>query len=455
MNRAASFPFALIGPTVLLLSACDRKEADESPTWNQDVAPIIAEHCGSCHTAGGIAPFALDDYAIARGMGDQIVAAIEDGSMPPWYAVETDECDPMLPFKDDLRLDTDELDTLRAWVNGEAPEGDASAPASLPEADQLYIGEPDLELPFSERVSISGDTDQFICFVLDPGNETQKWVTQIQLVPDNQTIDHHALIFQDVYGELADAEAPFDCFNTPSVDGFLMHTWTPGAVAMTTPEGAAMPLFAGSRLVVQMHYHPSPSGVEFDQSSVQLVWQDEEPEWAAAQALVGNDDELEDDGTGLQPGPNDPDGEAVFYIPAGAKDHTETILYTQTFPLDLPIFSVGTHMHYVGTDMKVDYIPNETGEEDCMIQTPWDFNWQRTYAFDVPIDELPVMGPGDSLRMRCTYDNSTDNPAVMRALEEQGLSEPQDVTLGEQTLDEMCLGLYGILIPPALVGELF
>jgi len=32
----------------------------------------------------------------------------------------------------------------------------------------------------------------------------------------------------------------------------------------------------------------------------------------------------------------------------------------------------------------------------------------------------------------------------MRALEDQGLTSPIDITLGEQTLDEMCLGIFGI-----------
>jgi hypothetical protein len=43
------------------------------------------------------------------------------------------------------------------------------------------------------------------------------------------------------------------------------------------------------------------------------------------------------------------------------------------------------------------------------------------------------------------------NPFVVKALNEQGLAAPQDVTLGEQTLDEMCLVGLGFLVPAALV----
>ena len=37
------------------------------------------------------------------------------------------------------------------------------------------------------------------------------------------------------------------------------------------------------------------------------------------------------------------------------------------------------------------------------------------------------------------------NPFVQRALAEQGLSAPIDVFLGEQSLDEMCLVLVGLI----------
>ena len=48
--------------------------------------------------------------------------------------------------------------------------------------------------------------------------------------------------------------------------------------------------------------------------------------------------------------------------------------------------------------------------------------------------------------MRCTYNNSMSNPFVAAALAEQGLDGPVDVYLGEETLDEMCLGVMGVAI---------
>lgn len=435
-------------------------EVSTDPTWHGDVRPILHARCGSCHVSDGIAPFDLASYETAAPLADAILSSVEHGTMPPWLAQETDECSPRLPWKGDMRLSDSEKATLRAWVEAGAPEGDASSPAPLEEPPALELAAPDAQLEFSEPYRIEGEEDDFQCFVLDPGNTEDVWVTGVQVLPGNPKVDHHALVFMDVDGVLADGDKRFPCFNTPDVDGFLMATWTPGAAPMRTPESTGMPLPAGARIVVQMHYHPDPTTPEFDQTVVQLEWAEEQPAWDAAQALIGNNHRQSSDGTGLQPGMNDSGEDAEFIIPAGAEDHVETIVYTQSVPIDFPLFSVGTHMHYVGTDMKIDFVDvdEDTGTEDeqCLIQTPaWDFNWQRVYDFDAPVDELPVISEGDSLVLRCTYDNSLGNPFVVDALAERGIDAPEDVYLGDETLDEMCLGLFGILVPPGLIDQLY
>ena len=438
-----------------LLAACTDADPD-APTWHGDVAPIVQEHCAACHTAGNIAPFVLDSYEDALPMSQALLQAVERGDMPPWFAVETDECDPVLPFEGDMRLSDEEIETLRLWVEAGSPEGDPDDAAPLPEAPSLELTNPDLSLEWSSPYLVkSGTQDEFMCFVLDPGNTETMWVSEVQLLPGNTAVDHHGLVYVDVEGVADDlaTDGSFPCFGNPGVDGYLLGTWTPGAAPTRVPENTGMPLPGGARLVVQMHYHPDLEEDQIDESVVQLKWTEEEPEWAAAQALLGNDWKQSSDGTGLQPGPND-DGEPVFIIPAGEANHVEEMLYTQEIPIEFPLFSVGTHMHYVGTDMKITL--EKEGEPTCLVQTPnWDFNWQRVYNFDAPIDELPTIGQGDSLRMRCTFDNSLGNPFVADALREQGLDEPVDVALGEETLDEMCLGLFGILVPPGLVDQLF
>ena len=42
----------------------------------------------------------------------------------------------------------------------------------------------------------SGTRDQFMCFVMDPGNATLRWVTGLQVRPGNDLVVHHAVITQ-------------------------------------------------------------------------------------------------------------------------------------------------------------------------------------------------------------------------------------------------------------------
>ena len=272
---------------------------------------------------------------------------------------------------------------------------------------------------------------------------------------------------------------------------------------------------------MQMHYHPiAASGEAEDVTTVQMKWTDDEPEWLSFTSLIGNFDDEFATGEGLLP-----NGEDIeFRVPAGAAAHDETMSLTiPTYVGDALVaeenylYSVGSHMHYLGKDMLITierpetYVPScdadkmatfrtcfeenclEATEDEleqcvidncalkfvslsegcqeclggaavavglemwkacgplefpgkaqpadeCLLHTPYyDFSWQRGYVYDLPIEDLPIVRPGDRLNMRCTYNNSLENPAVSKALSESGISAPIEVVLGDETLDEMCL----------------
>ena len=163
------------------LLACDKGGGEV--TWHQDVAPIVAERCAGCHTEGTIAPFALDNYESAAPLAAAMAAAVERGSMPPWLARDTEDCQPELPWRGDLRMTADEIEVLREWADAGAPEGDPARAAELPSAPELDIRDPDLVMPFTEPYTVEGTRDDFQCFVLNPGNTELKWVEAIQLDP--------------------------------------------------------------------------------------------------------------------------------------------------------------------------------------------------------------------------------------------------------------------------------
>lgn len=448
-------------PLFSLLIACDPDktspdsggaEAPDGPTWEQDVAPVVAARCGSCHTEGGAA-FSLDVYDLAKPMATAMAEAVRSGAMPPWGALQTDECSPPLGFKNDLRPTDEEKALIEAWAEAGAPQGDPASPAALPTPPNLNLDRVDQELTPLAPYAASGDDDEFMCFVLDPELDTRKWLVGVQVTPGNAEVVHHMLLYTDPAGSSlakADENGQYRCFGGPGLnDTGLVAAWAPGSFPTETPEGVGMPITAGTLLVMQIHYHPRGLDAEPDLSTVQLKWADERPDQNAVMALIGN---ASNKRSGLLSGPNDSDPDRPeFVIPAGVSDHTETMEFT----LDsgpYTIFAVGTHMHYVGTDMIINLDRAEPRAEeadsDCLLQTPkWDFNWQRWYNYDDGGDDaaLPVIREGDTLRLRCTYDNTLDNPGVQQALADAGKTEPDEVRLGEETLDEMCLGVFGII----------
>ena len=422
------------------------------PNWHQDIAPLVHENCMGCHADGGIAPFSLETYEAAAPWGALIDDQVSQGLMPPWGAIETDECQPAHDWRNDLRLSSDEKQLFADWVAAGTPEGDPEDAAPLPAPPNLDLSNPSATFQNPSAFTVGGNEDSFICYSIDPGLSSDVWITGMQLVPDNAQVVHHVLIYVDPAANsaaVADQNGSYPCFGTAGVDGAkLLGSWVPGAVPLDMPDDIGLPMPAGSRIILAYHYHPTGGADEIDQSSLAVRWVDQKPPYEGLVDLLGNFPTA----PGLEPGPNDPGGTAVFAIPAGVSDHTETM--SITLPDSIPpidLFALGTHMHYVGVDMKV-WIERD-GQEICLIQTPrWDFNWQRNYMIDASIGQFPKVRGGDVIKLRCTYDNTLDNQLLAEALAAAGMDAPTNVYLGESSIEEMCLILFGLAAPFPLGG---
>lgn len=434
-------------------------EPSATPTFHKDIEPLLQRSCQSCHTAGKIAPFALTTYDDAKTVSPLLVARTQDRSMPPWGAFETDTCKPRHGWKDDKRLSEGEIAMIEAWSRAGSPEGDpADAP---PKPAEVVDGLPGVEVTVEPQKPFvaGGEKDEFRCFVLDPKLDTQRYLNGSHFIAGNPKVVHHALVFLDAKGEgaaMADADGGYTCFGGPNLSSAtLIAAWAPGGVPNEYAPNIGLPIPAGAKLVMQVHYHPAGMTAAPDSTKFQMRFTKSDPEYQASIALIGNFKSAQANGDGLMPGPDD-NGSPKFFIPAGAKGHTETMRFT--FPSkiggvplpELKVYGVASHMHYVGTDMSIQATRKSPTADDpaseCLLETPrWDFNWQRQYSYDSEIEALPALHAGDQLTMKCTYDNSMDNPFVKRALLEQKLSAPQNVTLGETTLDEMCLGAINLI----------
>jgi hypothetical protein len=88
-------------------------------TFNKDVLPLLQKNCQSCHRPGEVAPMSLMTYTDARPWAKALKTAVVARKMPPWFA------DPNVGhFANDRRLSDADINTLVAWVDGGAPEGD-------------------------------------------------------------------------------------------------------------------------------------------------------------------------------------------------------------------------------------------------------------------------------------------------------------------------------------------
>lgn len=415
------------------------------PDWHQDVAPIIHARCVGCHRQGGSGPFSLEDFAAAASWSSLVAEVVADRSMPPWGAHETEECEPVHAWRDDMRLSEAEIETILDWVALDTPEGDPADAAPLPMPPARSLADPSDVFENPSPTVLEGKADSFVCFSIDTGLDEDVWITGVELLPDNQQVVHHVLIFLDEAGssaELAGPDGRYPCGDLHL--GSLLGSYFPGSLPTQLPAELGIPFPVGARIVLNYHYHPTGAGSDVDQSSLAVRWTKQAPAYDALISTLGNATTA---AGGLLPGPNDPDGVPTFMIPSGASGHTETMQITvpEWLP-ELELFMLGPHMHEVGVDIHVTL--ERDGETRCLLQDPrWDADWQRLYTIDAALGGYPTLAGGDLLTLRCTYDNTLDNPAVVEALAEFGLDVPINVNFGSAGLDEMCMIVYGIAAP--------
>src|ERR1700733_12751053 len=98
-------------------------------TFYKNVLPVMQNRCQECHRPGEAAPMSFLTYKEVRPWAKAIREAVITSKMPPWPA------DPHYgKFSNDRSLTRAEIDTMLAWVDAGAPEGnpaDAPKPANF------------------------------------------------------------------------------------------------------------------------------------------------------------------------------------------------------------------------------------------------------------------------------------------------------------------------------------
>ena len=383
-----------------------------APTFSKDVAPILYKTCVECHRPTAMAPMSLLTYEDARPWARAIKQKVAARQMPPWGA------DPAIGrFSNDVSLTQAEIDTISAWVDGGAPEGNrAEMPAAPKFAEGWSIGKPDLVFKMQKPFVVPADGTVPYLYVSIPTNLKQDiWIKAVELKPTDRRVVHH--IISNVVegnGTTPDPEPKLTRDPARKEVGAGLGGLVPGRLYGKFEEGVARKIPAGADIVLQMHYTTIGQPVT-DQTEIGIVLAREPPAKLRVQ------------GGGAIPN-------MLFVIPPG--DPNYEVVGKQTFDRDTYLSSLYPHMHVRGKDAAYTIIYPD-GREEVVLRVPkYDFNWQLSYKLAEP----KFMPKGSTLKVTMHYDNSSAN--------RYNPDPTATVRWGDQTWEEMMLGYYGTIELP-------
>ncbi len=175
----------------LSLAAGPAGAAEGTPTYNEHVGEILLDNCASCHRPNQVAPMSLLSYRDARPWARAIKAKVVAREMPPWFADRR-----FGEFSNDISLSDDEIETIVAWVDGGAPQGDGPAPEA-PDFSAAGWSHPDgldpdyvIEFPIAWQIDAEGETPNFNLFTPLPFDDVMR-VSATEVRPGNYAVTHH------------------------------------------------------------------------------------------------------------------------------------------------------------------------------------------------------------------------------------------------------------------------
>lgn len=389
-------------------------------TFHKDVESILQNRCQECHRPGEIAPFSLLSYKEVRPWAKAIREDVLTKKMPPWFADRQ-----VGHFSNDRSLSQAEIDTLVAWADGGAREGDIKdAPSPKEWVDGWNIQKPDLVIDLGAPFHIGAKEEAPYQYIIMPTGFTEdKWIQMAEARPSNRGIVHHVVVFvRDAKSPwLRDAKpgVPFtppgggkDFNNTSGGGSDILMIYTPGMIPEVWQPGRGKLIKAGSDLVLQIHYTSNGKDSE-DKTTVGLVFAKEKP---TERVLTMGGYNL------------------AFKIPPGDPNYKVEAM-KNTFPNGAEILSFFPHMHVRGKTFEYRAVYPD-GHTDTLMRVPkYDFFWQLDYKLAEPL-KLPR-----GARVECTawFDNSANNPA--------NPDPTKEVRFGEQSWEEMMIGFYDVVIP--------
>ena len=360
--------------------------------YHEHIAPIILEHCTTCHRPGTAAPFSLMTSQDVLGHAEMIQEVIRDETMPPWYANKKHG-----EFQNDRSLSDSQKEALLGWLASGRAMGSEEQTPEPPEFEQTpwRIGTPDLIITTLEQHTVPATGFVPYKYVVLPHlflNDT--WVSAFEIRPLNPAVVHHC-------------NMAYATSKGASEETFITG-YVPGGQPMDLTKfdnQVAYKLPAGSALGLQIHY--TTTGQE-QKSRIQ----------------IGLRFPREKIRKQLYHFVLDPRG---WKIPPG--DPAFRISSEHELARDADLLGIFTHMHVRGRDMTF-YAKDRSGSQETLLQIPnYNFEWQLGYEIAPGTKLLPK---GTTIQAVAHFDNSPFNP--------YNPDPKATVEYGAQTVDEMFNG---------------
>jgi len=311
-------------------------------------------------------------------------------------------------------------------------------------------------------VAPNGGTDEYRCFLVDPGLSAKAYLTGSQFLPQNVDIVHHAIFFQVAPTDVAKARnvdenasgEGWQCFGDSGVaDSAWVAHWAPGANEVLLRAGLGYELPPGSQLVMQIHYNllatKGKSGGA-DQSSIRLRVADgstpmtplmtfplpapvELPCTAQESGpLCDRDAAIADVGRRFGDDIGGAAEQLARLCGSGKLEPGPTQHCDHPAEGAATIYAVAGHMHLLGRSIKIEINPGTSGATTVLDIPEYNFDDQAIRPLAAPVK----IKKGDVLRVTCTHDAS-----LRKLLPQLQPLPPRYVVWGDGTSDEMCLGL--------------
>jgi hypothetical protein len=369
-----------------------------APSFYKDVLPVFQAHCQSCHRAGEAAPMALTDYASARPWAKAIREAVVSRTMPPWFA------DPHIgKFLNDARLPESAIETISAWVEAGAPEGDPKdAPKPVAWVTGWKIGLPDVVIEMPSDAEIPAQGTLGYKFVTVPTNfKEDTWVRLAEVRAGDREHTHHIVVSVREPG-------------SKDEQGEFLAGYGPGSMPETLAEGQAKLIKAGSELIFQLHYTTDGKPGR-DRSRVGLILAREKPRQRVMMLAAAN---------------------VRFSVPPGDADYR--VDARVTLHQESTLVSLLPHMHLRGKSFEFRVVYPDGRKEVLLVVPHYSYDWQLSYYL-----ARPLHLPKETI-IECTahFDNSANNP--------RNPDPGKWVRFGAQSWDEMMIGYFEVAVDPGL-----